>query len=106
MTKRRLSQAKLKYLLNYDPDTGLFRWNEKTGARKNPAGSNIGDGYMGMSIGGVSYRLGRLAFLYMTGRWPMPEVDHINRIRHDNRFCNLRECTRAENLKNRVLPKK
>ena len=33
-----------------------------------------------------------------------PCVDHINRIRHDNKKRNLRWCTTAENNKNRDKP--
>lgn len=42
----------------------------------------------------------RLAFLYMTGRFPKDEIDHINHIKDDNRWCNLRECTRSKNMMN------
>lgn len=38
----------------------------------------------------------------MTGQWPAAEIDHINQRRADNRFANLRECTPAENMKNKT----
>jgi len=42
------------------------------------------------------------------GTWPTKHLDHINRVRNDNRIENLREVTPAENVKNsarnRVFP--
>jgi hypothetical protein len=42
----------------------------------------------------------------MTGRWPQCEVDHRNRIKHDDRWNNLREATKAQNSANRGPTKK
>lgn len=44
-----------------------------------------------------------LIWLYMTGRWADPEVDHENRDGLDNRWCNLREATRGEQCANRIV---
>lgn len=44
-----------------------------------------------------------LIWLYMTGRWADPEVDHENRDGLDNRWCNLREATRSEACANRIV---
>ena len=41
----------------------------------------------------------------MTGKWPENDIDHINVARGDNRFSNLREATRSENLRNRGAQK-
>ena len=46
------------------------------------------------------YRAHRLIWRYMTGEWPPDEIDHINRVRSDNRWCNLRLATRSQNRKN------
>src|SRR4029077_7435541 len=42
----------------------------------------------------------RLAFLWVNGEWPREEVDHVNRVKDDNRWANLREATRSENTVN------
>ena len=61
-----------------------------------------GDGkYLYCKINSKSYLLHRLAFLYVNGRWPIGDIDHINGIGRDNRFCNLREAHRKLNMLNR-----
>lgn len=42
----------------------------------------------------------RLAWLYMIGNWPSDKIDHVNRVRDDNRWCNLRSCNSHENGRN------
>lgn len=94
-----LTQDYLKSIFSYDPKTGIFV------RIKNIASAKIGDiagrldstGYVQISVKGKRYMAHRLAWLYMTGSWPSDEIDHINRIRHDNRFINLREVTSAQN---------
>jgi hypothetical protein len=60
---------------------------------------------MRIQINGKTYQAHRLAFLYMTGKFPPDEVDHINHEPSDNRFVNLRQVTRLENLRNQSLSK-
>ena len=100
-----LTQARLKELLNYCPDTGQFIWRV---TRRVKAGSIAGarhptQGYIAIKIDGVLYRAHRLAWLYSFGYWPPDDVDHINRIRDDNRLHNLRLATRAQNCQNRRI---
>ncbi|WLW40698.1 H-N-H-endonuclease [Escherichia phage Bf23] len=93
---------RLKELLNYDPDTGIFT-NKISRGRGGKAGAVAGylrkDGYITIKIDKVDYLAHRLAFLYMTGSIP-DLVDHINRIRSDNRWKNLRESTSQINNRN------
>jgi hypothetical protein len=50
-------------------------------------------------IGGRDYLAHRLAYLYMTGKWPN-QIDHSNYDKSDNRWENLRECSREQNFAN------
>lgn len=99
----KLSQSKIKELFSYDKDTGLF--TRVKGRKGVKAGSiagciNKSTGYRIISIAATPYRAHRLAFLYVTGEWPVEQVDHINGDRTDNRWVNLREANQSENLKN------
>lgn len=64
------------------------------------AGYDAG-GYRNIRIDGRAYRVHRLAWLWMTGEWPDPECDHINTVKNDNRWFNLRKATRGQNAANR-----
>ena len=55
-----------------------------------------GLGYIRIGIGGKLYYVHRLIMMAFVGESDQ-EVDHINRIKTDNRFENLRYCTRTEN---------
>jgi hypothetical protein len=99
-----ISQKRLKEVLKYEPDTGNFFWLDKPHVPKNtPAGCHDKKGYMRIFVDGREYRAGRLAFLYMYGRFPYPCVDHINGIRDDDRIENLREVTNRQNLQNKAV---
>lgn len=47
------------------------------------------------------YQAARLAHLYMTGRLPAEQMDHINRDRADDRWANLREVSPLGQAQNR-----
>lgn len=90
-----LTQAQLKELLSYDPETGVFTWlNGKLAGKKAGPNSN---GYLFIGINNKSYSQHRLAWLYVYGLFPIKVIDHINGIISDNRICNLRECSDLEN---------
>lgn len=103
MSKHSLTQERLRYLLDYDPESGLFSWKNPQSKRckvGQVAGSVDGGGYVQISIDGKRYKAHRLAHLHMTGEFPENEVDHINRVKTDNRWSNLREATSQQNKMN------
>jgi len=63
------------------------------------AGS-MGVNYRYVTFGGRSYLVHRVVWLMSCGSWPDGEIDHINRIKTDNRIENLRCVPRAENMQN------
>lgn len=88
--------------LSYDPETGVFRWNEK---RKNivpgeVAGGLDKDGYWLIQVNGKNYRAHRLAWFFVHGEWPASLLDHKNRIKSDNRIDNLRLSSKFQNAFN------
>lgn len=97
-----ITQERLKYLFRYDPDTGDFlrlittSHNAKEGTI---AGCNS-RGYLVFSIDGSLNFAHRMAWLYMTGELPSNHIDHINGVKSDNRFSNLRDVTNAINTQN------
>jgi hypothetical protein len=100
-----LTQDLLKSLISYDPKTGVFRWlvDRGGGVRAGDVAGSVGkdSGYIFICVYNRLYRAHRLAWLYVTGRWPAAEIDHINLVRADNRFANLREASHSENCRNR-----
>lgn len=93
-----INQEIVKSRLHYDADTGIFTWIS-SGKR---AGCNHSLGYRKLRINGKSYKEHRLAWLYIYGDFPSGDIDHINRIKNDNRISNLREATESQNAQNIV----
>lgn len=101
-----LTQEKLKTLIHYDPATGEITANMP---RHNvPTGTSLGcicnPGYYRLSIAGKHFLAHRLAWFYMTGNFP-EQIDHINHIKTDNRWENLREVSNQANSQNTPLSK-
>lgn len=100
----KITQATLKALLHYDPETGVFTRlvkasnNTKVGDVIRPSAG--AKGYVRFRVCGESHFGHRLAWLYMTGEWPEAEVDHENKDRGDNRWANLRKATFKQNREN------
>ncbi len=99
-----LTAEKLRSILNYESETGIFTWKVSNSNRVKVgavAGSPNGHGYLCIKVLNRLYRAHRLAWLYVRGEWPKDQLDHINRDRSDNRIDNLREATNKQNLQNR-----
>lgn len=93
----------VKKRLRYEPKTGKWFWIHHS-ARPDLVGTRAGyarkDGRWVVSVFGHKYLASRLAWFYMTGRWPPNEVDHENRVCSDDRWKNLRSATHPENGRN------
>jgi HNH endonuclease/AP2 domain len=103
-----LTQDLLKSQLNYNPDTGIFTRkvsNSNFVKVGDVAGYADKDGYIIIGVCGTQYKAHRLAWLYMTGSWPVKHIDHINRKTGDNTFINLRECDDMGNNQNQGMRK-
>ena len=98
-----LTAERLRELLDYDPETGVFTrlvrrgGNALVGSR---AGAVCSNGYRYLMVDGTSHCEHRLVWLHVHGVWPTDHLDHVNGVKCDNRIANLRECTHAENHQN------
>jgi hypothetical protein len=101
--------SRVRELLNYDPETGVFRWAVQV-AQRCPAGAVAGTAtdarrYRTISIDRCIYLAHRVAWLYVTGEDPGAfQIDHINGSRDDNSIKNLRLATKTENMRNVKRP--
>jgi hypothetical protein len=108
MAVNNITQERLKELLHYDPDTGVFIWIKKSSPKTligSAAGSLSKEGYWRIMIDGKSHKTHRLAWLYVYGEFPNGILDHINRDKADNRISNLRIVTFSENNQNSKIYK-
>ena len=97
-----LTQSDLKEYLSYESETGIFTWvksyrNQHIGKR---VGSYDKDGYVQIKLKRKLYRAHRLAWLYVHGKFPDSQLDHIDGVRDNNVITNLREVTFAGNAQN------
>jgi hypothetical protein len=85
-------------LLNFsiDENTGVITRMD----RANSNGSYDKDGYLIIKIKTKQFKSHRLAWFLYYNEWPNGEIDHINRVRTDNRKCNLRVTDRLGNVMN------
>jgi hypothetical protein len=116
----------LQTLLQYDPETGALhwrkrslemfancplrpahevrdRWNTKNAGRA-ALTAPTHNGYMFGTLLGKSVRAHHVIWAMMTGKWPTAQIDHINGVRTDNRWCNLRQVQQLDNSRNMGLP--
>lgn len=95
-----MTQGKIKKLLHYDYILGNF--THLTGPRTGKkAGSPRKNGHVYIYIKGKLYLAQRLAFLYMTGKWPKHQADHEDNNPSNNAWSNLRNATHAQNQHNK-----
>lgn len=99
-----ITAERLRELLHYDPETGVFtRLCGRCAGRR--AGALNETGYRHVYADGVLYLEHILAWLYMTGEWPDDEVDHWDLDKSNNRWGNLRQATSSQNQMNHPIKK-
>lgn len=98
-----ITQTQLHAELDYDPDTGVFTWrNARPGVRQGAEAGRVSPshGYRDITLWGRQYRANRLAFMWMRGAWPNGDAEHKDRDKANNRWANLRDATRSQNMAN------
>ncbi len=103
-----ITQKRLKEVLRYDPESGFFVWivsNSNRALAGSVAGTINYYGYVTITIDGKKHRAARLAYLYMKGCFPEHEIDHRDRVNHNDKWDNLRDATPQLNVRNRGVVK-
>lgn len=111
------TQAELRKLLDYDPESGVLTWLprpifdgccvravkmwNKAHAGKEAFTETTRAGYKRGSIHNRQHKAHRVIWKWVHGFDP-EEIDHINGDRSDNRIVNLRSVSRIENNRNRA----
>lgn len=97
-----ITQDLVRSMFTYHESTGLITRNNKTNKRNpgDPAGYVARNGYRKLTINGSHYLEHRIIWLYVHGRMPADQIDHIDGDRQNNKVGNLREATRAQNMQN------
>lgn len=94
----------------YDPQTGVLTWkiDRLPAVLAGDVAGTLKKGrrpHREVHFDGKIYIAARLAWLMMTGKWPNPEVDHVNVDATDDRWLNLREANRSQQMGNTRLRK-
>lgn len=104
MMKSPLTHERLLFLLNYNPETGIFTRKVAPDSRAKVAvgtvAGNENNGYWIVGIDNVQYRAGRLAWFYVHGKWPVGVIDHKDRRKLNNAIDNLEDTTQRHNTCN------
>lgn len=98
-----LSHKELIDSLDYNIDSGIFRWIKPTKYHPRMIGEIAGcdsTGYILIRINGKKYKAHRLAWFYVYGEWPCGNIDHIDGDPFNNRISNLRIATVSQNIAN------
>ena len=100
-----LTAAYANSLFTYNPETGhlLFRvitkWH-KAGGHAGGIQRTRTNKYLQVWIHGRLYKVHRVIWLMVTGRWPSTQIDHIDGDGTNNKLNNLRDVTNRTNCQN------
>jgi hypothetical protein len=99
------SYERLHELFVYDESSGVVSWKINHYCIR--VGDIVGylntDGHRQVCIDNVFYSVSVIIWIMQTGEFPIDEIDHINRHPDDNRWENLRICTRSQQCQNRSI---
>ena len=104
MIKENVYKAAMDYY-RYDPESGgiyILKSRSSRYLEGDVMDRIVTSGYIQLSAISTIIYAHRFAYYYMTHSLP-DEVDHINGVKHDNRWCNLRSCTHSQNMKNQNI---
>lgn len=99
----------VRSILDYNPETGEFRWKKRidmtpqwNGRYAGKIAGCLSGGYVDIGINNILYKAHRLAWLLMTGEWPVADIDHKDLDGSNNRWLNIRSATRSQNNFNKI----
>lgn len=109
--KSNLTASRLREVLRYDEDSGLFYWaslpHQCTSSIKvgDVAGWIENTGYRRILLDGKKYVQHRLVWLYVYGEWPPDRLDHADCDKSNNKLENLRLANDFQNSGNKRIAK-
>jgi hypothetical protein len=104
---KRLTAKRLREVLSYDHESGLFHWRIRASHRiraGSVAGCGHRQGYVSIRIDGKDHFAARLAVLWMTGKHPTGRVGYLNGDRSDCRWENIKKPPRPSRPRRRTSP--
>lgn len=118
VTNRVPTHTEVESMLRYAPSTGKLFWKVRSAKffssqkscdvwnaqwAEKEAGGLDSKGYTVVGIFGRCIRAHRLIYFMICGEWPIEQIDHINGVKSDNRWRNLRPASRKGNQRNQKL---
>lgn len=103
------TQEIVRLLFDYEPETGVMTRKIGRSGCKGQAGEKLtrlnDNGYLCVRVGSQTLPVHRVIWLWFYGYYPENLIDHVNRVRDDNRIINLREVSIVCNSRNRTVNK-